>query len=279
MSCISFCGWLCESYEIKQKRDKQISDWIDVCKCNQDQIDEGKIYNGRMVKVYDENTVDILIKHTDRIEKYHMRLYDFSPIDKKNCCKLLQEISEETMGLCSVYIVSENKQKRIFYAIICDRFTKDIRTRLIDKGIMLEPSLPVSTSEEISSAAMKIKEHIIKKMDTLPMVIEENDVAVVLKRDEPEPEHEVISKEIAVAPVELLRKSITLPYIVEELKQDDSPPLQKKITIPFIVSEEVKVREDKVEMIQEEPVESKEEPDENPLRKSVTLPCIVEPDL
>ena len=276
MSCIAFCGWLCESYEIKQKRDKQISDWIDVCKCNQDQIEEGKIYNGRMVKVYDENTVDILIKHRDRIEKYHMRLYDFSPIDKKNCCKLLQEISAETMGLCSVYIVSENKQKRIFYSIICDRFSKDIRTRLIDKGIMLEPSLPNSTSNEISSAAIKIKEH-IKKMDTLPMIIEENDVAVVLKRDEPEPEHEVISKEMAVAPVELLRKSITLPYIVDELKQD-SQPLQKKVTIPYIVSEEVK-EEVKEETIQEEPAESKEEPEENPLRKSVTLPCIVEPDI
>jgi len=272
MSCIAFCGWLCESYEIKQKRDKQISDWIEVCKCNQDQIEESKIYNGRMIKVYDENTVDILIKHTDRIEKYHMRLYDFSPIDKKNCCKLLQEISDETMGLCSVYIVSENKQKRIFYAIICDRFTKDIRTRLIDKGITLEPSLPGSTSNEISSAPIKIKEHIIKKMDTLPMVIEENDVAVVLKRDEPEPEHEVISKEIAVAPVELLRKSITLPYIVEE-----DAPLQKKVTIPYIVSEEVKVREEKVETIQEETIQ--EEPEENPLRKSVTMPCIVEPDV
>jgi len=276
MSCIAFCGWLCESYEIKQKRDKQITDWIDVCKCNQDQIEESKIYNGRMVKVYDENTVDILIKHTDRIEKYHMRLYDFNPIDKKNSCKILKEISDETMGLCSVYIVSENKQKRLFYAIICDRFSKDIRTRLIDKGIVLEPS-SITASNDISSAPIKIKEHILQKMNTLPIVVEENDVAVVLPRDEPEPEHEVISKEIAVAPVELLRKSVTLPYIVEdEVKQE---PLKKQITIPYIASKEV--QEEKLEPVKEEPVEEqpKEGQVENPLRKTVTLPCIVEPDV
>ena len=273
MSFLSWCGCLCESYEIKAKRDKQISDWQDVLSCKTEHLEFGKMYNGRITKVLNEKTVEVLIKHTNRFQTYRMQLYDFLPFERNKCKQLLQQISDDIFGICSVYIVQEHKELQLFNVMIQDRYNKDIRHRLIDNGITIEattmdpyvyvqpPSFGSSldTTVKRSQTDNPAKEfQSLQKSNTMPTIMDEDGIPDVVKRDEIEPEHEVIQKEITIPPVELLRKSITLPYIVHP-DEEKEEPLKKMVTIPYIVH----------------PDEIKEEP----LRKSVTIPYIIEPQV
>jgi len=274
MSFLSWCGCLCESYELQAQRDKQIADWQGVLSCRTEHLEFGKMYNGRITKVLNEKTVEVLIKHTNRFQTYRMQIYDFLPFERNKCKQLLQQISDDIFGICSVFIVQEHKELQLFNVMIRDRYNKDIRHRLIDNGITIEttirdPSVYIPSPAFDSDLDMTLKRsrtdnppkelQIIQKSNTMPIIMDENGVPDVVNREEIEPEHEVIQKEMTIPPVELLRKSITLPYIVQPDLEIKEEPLKKMPTIPYIVHpEEVEIKEE-------------------PLRKTITIPYIIEP--